>query len=71
MGFGVPSGLERCQNFASPWSIPGHNSALQPQNIPIGLKERRALKDFEENHFPDLKSKMVAALGFEPEMEVQ
>ena len=36
----------------------------------MNLKQRRALKDFQENQLPALKERMFAALGFEPELEV-
>lgn len=36
----------------------------------MGLKERRAIKDFQESVYPDLQKQIFEALGFEPEIEV-
>ena len=36
----------------------------------MNLKQRRALKAFQDEQLPALREKMFAALGFEPELEV-
>ncbi len=36
----------------------------------MGLAERRALKDFQDNHFPGLKQKVTDAAGFDVGIEV-
>ncbi|TXD41170.1 hypothetical protein FRC96_04725 [Lujinxingia vulgaris] len=36
----------------------------------MGLKERRATKEFQENHFPALVERIHAAYGGEPVLEV-
>ena len=36
----------------------------------MGLKERRAIKEFEEYKYPKLKKQVYDVLGYEPEMTV-
>ena len=37
----------------------------------MGLKEKRAIKDFEEKQFPELRQRVLDALGFDVEIEVK
>ena len=36
----------------------------------MGLKEKRAVKSFEENSYPELKAKITDTVGFDLEIEV-
>ncbi len=36
----------------------------------MGLAEKRAIKEVEENIYPKLKEQLIAILGFEPEFEI-
>ncbi|MFA8298564.1 MAG: hypothetical protein ACEPOV_00195 [Hyphomicrobiales bacterium] len=37
----------------------------------MGLKEKRAIKEFQENNYEALKSRVLETLGFDVEIEVQ
>ncbi len=37
----------------------------------MGLNEKRAIKEFEEKQFPDLKKRILDALGFEVAIDVK
>ena len=36
----------------------------------MGLREKRAIKDFEENIYPDLKKQIDSAIGFDASVDV-
>ncbi len=37
----------------------------------MGLQEKRAIKNFEENQFPDLKKRILETLNFDVDIEVK